>query len=120
MRTDIKDSERMVIFLTKLTDFNEHIKVQQMKEQIRMFGVAGEIFEDDFVEFLPKTLSLLQRLIKEEATIRLHGAIAEALGQLVFHIVDKMDTEIEQRELFQQQFLKFIFSLIEKSNNKLV
>lgn len=27
MRTDIKDSERMVIFLTKLTDFNEHIKV---------------------------------------------------------------------------------------------
>lgn len=58
-----------------------------------MYGVAGEIFEDDFVEFLPKTLQLLQKVIKEEATIRLHGAISEALGQLVFHIVDKLDTE---------------------------
>lgn len=43
-----------------------------MKEQIKVFGLASEIFEDALEPFLPKILGSLTKLIKEEATNRLH------------------------------------------------
>ena len=57
-------------------------------------------------------------MIKEEATTRLHGAIAETVGNLVLHTVDKLITTAEQQDLFENQYLRFVFNLIEKSNNK--
>ena len=72
-----------------------------MKEQIKMFGVAAEIFGEAFLPYLPKTLQTLTKLIKEEATARLHGTIAETLGSLVHHTVDKLITTDEQQDLFE-------------------
>ena len=85
-----------------------------------MFGTAGEIFEEALVPFLPRILGTLQKQIREDATMRLHQAIAETIGQLVFNIIDKLESREEQKDLFQNQFLRFAFSLLEKSSNKLV
>mmetsp|Transcript_21393 Transcript_21393/g.33090 ORF Transcript_21393/g.33090 Transcript_21393/m.33090 type:complete len:92 (-) Transcript_21393:4250-4525(-) len=91
-----------------------------MKEQIKVFGVAGEIFEESLVPYLPRILSNLQKLLKEDAAARLHNAISETLGQLVLHVVDKLETLDEQKVLYETQFLRFSFSLIEKQPNKLI
>ena len=80
MKNDITDNDRMLMFLNKMTDFNEHTKVAQMKEQIKMFGAAAEIFEEAFVPFLNKILSQLMKQVKEDVTMRLHGAISDTLG----------------------------------------
>jgi len=93
MKVNTTDNDRMIFMLHKLTDFNEHIKPQQMKEMIKMFGVCAEIFEADFVPFIQRVLKQLEKLMKEDATMKLHGAISEAVGSLVFHVVDKHDSE---------------------------
>lgn len=95
MANDITDNDRMLMFLNSLTDFNAHVKVPQMKEQIKMFGVAAEVFEEAFVPFLGKVLGCLQKQIREDATSRLHQAIAETVGQLVFNILDELESNDE-------------------------
>ena len=84
-----------------------------------MFGVAAEIFGEALVPYVPKILQALTKLIKEEATTRLHVAIAETVGNLVLQTVDKLITTAEQQDLFENQYLRFVFNLIEKSNNKI-
>lgn len=56
MSTDITDTEKMTIFLSSLSDYNEHMKLQQKKEQIKIYGIASEIFEESLIPFLPKIL----------------------------------------------------------------
>ena len=60
----------------------------------------------------------MAKKIKEEGTTRLHQAIGEALGQLVFHIVDKLPSVEEQMDLFECQFLALPFNILDKSQNK--
>ena len=84
------------MFMSKLAEFTEHMNIPQMKEQIRQFGVASEIFEESLVPFVPRILGSLQRKIKEEGTARLHGAISESIGQMVWHIVDKLPSLEDQ------------------------
>jgi len=52
-------------------------------------------------------------LTKEEATARLHVSISDTLGELVHHTVEEMEDKDEQQNLFDNQYLKFIFSLLE-------
>jgi hypothetical protein len=54
-----------------------------MKEQIKMFGVAADIFGESIIPFIPKILLNLTKLTKEEATARLHVSISDTLGELV-------------------------------------
>ena len=51
-----------------------------MKEQIKQFGVASEIFEDALVPYVPKMMINFQKRIKEEGSTRLHVAISETIG----------------------------------------
>jgi len=44
MISEIKDTEKMHICLNKLLDFNEHAQLQQMKEQVKMYGALAAIF----------------------------------------------------------------------------
>ena len=80
MTTDITDNERMIMFLSQLAEVNEHMNLGRMKEQIKQFGVAAEIFEDALVPFIPRILSSFQKKIKDESTVKLHAVISEALG----------------------------------------
>lgn len=59
MMNDITDTDRMNAFLNALSDHNEHMKPQQKKEYIKIYGLAAEIFEDSLIQFLPKILSNL-------------------------------------------------------------
>ena len=86
-----------------------------MKEQIKMFGVCAEIFEDDLIAFLPKILKQLEKLMKEEASGRLHSSISETIGVIVLNVFDKIPKNSKQ---FESILLKTIFGWIEKSTNK--
>ena len=68
MTTDITDNDRMNCFLSAISDSNEHMKPQQKKEQIKIFGIAAEIFEEALIPFLPKVLATLQKKLKEGTT----------------------------------------------------
>lgn len=61
MKNDVSDNDRMMLFLTSLTEFNIHVQTSQKCEQIKVFGVAAEIFEDSLVPYLPKVLAQLAK-----------------------------------------------------------
>jgi len=63
-----------------------------MKEQIKVYGLAADTFEESLVPYLPKILGTLQKQLKEDASARLHTAISETVGQITLHIVDKLET----------------------------
>ena len=63
-------------------------------------------------------MSSFQKRIKEEGSARLHIAISETIGQLVWNIVDKLDDKEQKMQLFELQFLRMPFSILEKSTNK--
>jgi hypothetical protein len=43
-----------------------------MKELIKQFGVAAEIFEEALVPFVPKIVGIFQKRLKKEGSNRLH------------------------------------------------
>lgn len=42
----------MMTFLHMLAEENNHMKLQQKKEYVKIFGVAAEIFEDALIPYL--------------------------------------------------------------------
>ena len=118
MTTDITDNERMNMFLNQLAEINDHMNLGQMKEQFKQFGVASEIFEDALVPFIPKILNNFQKKIRDEATVKLHPVISEALGQLEWHVLGRVEDSEEQLQLFERHFQKFAFGMIEKTKSK--
>lgn len=91
MTIEITDHEHMVLFLSLLAEFNDHMKPQQKKEYIKIFGVAAEIFEEALIPYLPKILNTFSKRVSEQSA-DLHQCIADTLGQVVLHIVDKGET----------------------------
>ena len=91
MMAEITDHEHMLLFLNMLAESNDHMKLQQKKEYIKVFGVAAEIFEEALIPYLPKILSTFSKRTTEQST-ELHQCIADTLGQVVLHIVDKGET----------------------------
>lgn len=63
-----------------------------------MYGTAAEIFEEALIPYLPKILNTFSKRVTEQST-ELHQCIADTLGQVVLHIVDKGDTYEAQVEL---------------------
>ena len=80
MVQDIVDNDRMNIFLNCLSNIDEHMKLPQIKEHYKMFGVASEIFEESLVPFVPKMLANFAKRIREDGTTRLHVTISETIG----------------------------------------
>lgn len=65
-------------------------------------------------------INSFQKRIKEEGSNRLHLAIAETLGQMVWNIVDKLSDFDQQIDIFMIQFLEMPFKIICKNTNKVV
>lgn len=84
-----------------------------------MYGLCAEVFEDDLAPFVPRILKNIEKLILLEGTNRLHAAISETLGSIVFHVVPQIPSEVEKRDFYEKQFLAFCFTLIEKSGTLL-
>ncbi len=118
MATEITDNDRMISFLSTVSDQNEHMKPQQKKEQVKIYGLAAEIFEESLLPFLPKILAALSKKLKE-GTAPIHEAISDTLGQMVFYIVNKVEEFDEKREILEN-FFKLPIGLLEKSPNKTV
>ena len=82
----------MVLFINKVTQFNVHVSVQQMREQIKIYAYASQIFQEDIIDFLPRMLHNLNKIIKEEANNRLNTAIAETIGEIVQFIIGNIES----------------------------
>lgn len=65
MTEHITNTDRMNAFLFMLQEHNEHMKPNQRKELVKLYGTAAEIFEEALVPFMPKILAYLQRKLKE-------------------------------------------------------
>ena len=79
-----------------------------------MFGVVADIFGDSIISFIPKILQSLTKIIKEEATSRLHISISDTLGEIVHHTIGAITDQEEQQNLFDNQYLKFVYGLVDK------
>jgi hypothetical protein len=118
MMNDITDTDKMNTFLTSVAEHNEHMKPQQKKEHLKVYGLAAEIFEESLIPFLPKIHTVLQKKCKE-STSNMHSAISDTLGQIVLHILEKVEDYTQKLDLLQN-FLKMPLGLLEKSPNKTV
>ena len=113
MQNEITDNEKMIMFLSQLTNFTQYDQNLQRSEQIKVFGLAAEIFEDSLVQYLPKILKQIMTCIKDDLNGKLNLAISETFGQMVYFLADKTN------EIYEQQMIKgFIFKLLEKGSNK--
>ena len=106
----------MTIFINKLSDFNNHMKLQQKKEYIKIYGKAAQIFEESLIPYLQKILNIFLKKAKE-GTNDLSGVIAESLGMITQHIVHKEEDLEGQLELLQL-VLKVPYTLLMKNTNK--
>jgi hypothetical protein len=68
MTEHITNTDRMNSFLFMLAEHNEHMKINQRKEMIKIYGQAAEIFEEALTPFLPKIMGYLEKKIKEGDT----------------------------------------------------
>lgn len=91
MATEITDNDRMNSFLSTVGEHTEHMKQQQRREQIKIYGLAAEIFEEALIPFLPKILLIVAKKVKE-ATSYMQEALAETMGLMVYFIVNKVGT----------------------------
>jgi hypothetical protein len=80
MATDITDNDRMNSFLTSITDFKIHDKPFEIKERIKIYGIASEIFEEALVPFISKILISLTKVIKDDHDGKYQVAISDTVG----------------------------------------
>ena len=91
MTDHITNTDRMNLFLYTISEQNEHMKSSQKKEHIKLYGLAGEIFEDSLLPFIPKILNYLQKKLKE-GDQHMHVPVSDSLGILVHHVLKKVPT----------------------------
>lgn len=111
MTEHITNTERMNTFLHAIAEQNEHMKTQQKKEHIKLYGVASEIFEEALIPFLPKIVNYLQRRVKEGET-SMHQVLSESIGSVAHHLFKKLDTQdaIDNLNIIMKMLLKNIQS----------
>ena len=98
MMQEIREHEHMVIFMNKLSEANNHMKPQQKKEYIKIYGKASQIFEEALIPYLQKMLNILLKKSKEGQT-DLYPVISDTLGMMTFHIVTKAEDYESQNDL---------------------
>lgn len=112
MAVEITDHEHMVMFLQLLAESNDHMKLQQKKENLKIYGVAAEIFEEALTPYLPKILATFLKKSQEQTT-DMYAVIAETLGVMALHLIDKCESYEAQVDLLNQ-FLKVPYQLLAK------
>ena len=105
MRVHIINGERMNAFITIATDFNESMKPMRKVEAIKLFGLAGEMFEETIVPFVPKIIDIC---VKKSDDSRLHQAISDSIGVLC-HFVLKSQETVDLQNEFLQNTLEILF-----------
>ena len=76
--------------------------------------MASEVFEESLVPYIPKILQTLCKIVREDATTKLHQTVADTMGLLAMNTVEKIEGHHLQAELFQHQYLKFVIGMLDK------
>ena len=114
MTEHIINTERMTTFLYLLSEQNQHMKVSQKKEYVKLYGLAGEIFEETLLPFIPKIMGYLQKRLKENDN-HLHDVCADAIGTIVHHVLKNIEDFDDCLENFSN-ILKAIFVSLNSAN----
>lgn len=70
--------------------------------------------------FLPKILGNLGKKLRDETQHKIYGSIGEAIGQLEWHILSRIEDQEEQLAAFERHFEMFAIDILQKSRNKSV
>ena len=72
-----------------------------MKEYIKIYGRAAQVFEESLIPYMGKILAILLKK-GQGGNSDLHGVISDTLGTTCFHIVQKGESFEQQLDLFNQ------------------
>lgn len=108
MTEHIINTERMNTFLYLISEQNQHMKISQ-KEYIKLYGLAGEIFEETLLPFIPKIMGYLKKKLKSNDN-HLHEVCSEALGSIVHHVLKNIENFDDCLATFEGNILKGIYS----------
>lgn len=115
MTEHIINTDRMTTFLYLISEQNQHMKVSQKKEYVKLYGLAGEIFEETLLPFIPKIMGYLQKRLKDNDH-HLHDACAESIGTIVHHVLKSVEDFEEVVNNFENVILKAIFTCLNSAN----
>ena len=90
MTEHIINTDRMNTFLYTISEQNQHMKLSQIKEYVKLYGLAGEIFEETLLPFIPKIMTYLQKKLKE-SDHHVHETCADSIGQVVHHVLKNVE-----------------------------
>ena len=96
MRNQVNSNERMNTLLTIFSEQNASMSLIQRKEGMKLFGVMGEVFEDNLSPFVYKIVSLC---LKRAEDPQLHTAISDSLGIMAHHVFKQMDEAEKVKQL---------------------
>jgi hypothetical protein len=99
MRVQIINADRMNLFITAITEFNPSTKLLQKKESFKLFGVAGEIFQETINPFVPKILTIATKKLENT---HLHEAISDAIGVMCHYAIKSKELVSQQVECLIQ------------------
>ncbi|CAI2384369.1 unnamed protein product [Moneuplotes crassus] len=108
MTEHIINTERMNTFLYLISEQNQHMKISQ-KEYIKLYGLAGEIFEETLLPFIPKIMGYMKKKLKNNDT-HLHEVCSESLGSIVHHVLKNIENFDDCLNTFEGNILKGIYS----------
>eukprot|EP00826_Nyctotherus_ovalis_P008207 TRINITY_DN12118_c0_g2_i2.p1 TRINITY_DN12118_c0_g2~~TRINITY_DN12118_c0_g2_i2.p1 ORF type:complete len:381 (+),score=74.94 TRINITY_DN12118_c0_g2_i2:107-1144(+) len=83
LRTHVTNAEKMNILINVYIEKIYHIPMPQRKEFLKLLITLGETFESALSPFIPKILSLTQRLAEEP---QLHIPLSNSLGTMIHHV----------------------------------
>ena len=88
MTEHITNTDRMNVFLTALaSDTKYNVNQRQKKEVVKLFSVAAEVFEDSLQTFIPKIVTLLNKLLQNQKDY-LHFSVQQVVGSVVKYIIN--------------------------------
>lgn len=115
MTSHIINTERMNTFLYLISEQNQHMKISQKKEYIKLYGLAGEIFEETLLPFIPKIMGYMQKRLRDNDH-HLHESCSEAIGVIVHHVLKNVEDFEEVVNTFEGAILKTIFVNLTSAN----
>ena len=95
IKSNITNDDRMNTFITSISEFHECTNLLQRKESLKLFGMAGEIFEDTMIPFIPKILTLCTKRLDNT---QLHLAISDSIGVMCHFIMKSKENVDHQME----------------------
>lgn len=110
MRTQVNNTEKMNILISMVSEQNDHMKLIHKREIFKIFGYAGEIFEDALLPFLNKIFVICHKRMNEP---QLHAAISDSIGVIIQNVFKNIKNAEDQAA----NLTTCLFTIISYINN---